>query len=113
MTTKWRDCEICNLRGMAEQGASTAQIAKTLGRCTSSIQSKARDLGIALQQTIVRFTDADIERLREMAKAGRSADEIAKALGWSKRSIYRKAKILGIRLAGTSSALLVMLRKFA
>jgi hypothetical protein len=66
-----------------------------------------------LQQTIVRFTDADIERLREMAKAGRSADEIAKALGWSKRSIYRKAKILGIRLAGTSSALLVMLRKFA
>lgn len=46
----WADDELCLLRTMVSDGASSAEIAKELGRYVTSIKRMARKLGLLLRK---------------------------------------------------------------
>lgn len=49
-TRTWTDDELCVLRAMVSDGASSADIAKELGRYVASIKRMASKLGLLLKR---------------------------------------------------------------
>jgi DNA-binding CsgD family transcriptional regulator len=98
----WTPLQLATLRDGLAEGASSAEIARRIGRSLKSIYSKM--YGIERIRIIrAHWTEADLQNLRENAPT-MPASKLATLLGRTCRGIRIKARELGLRIAPDPAA---------
>lgn len=92
---RWRPEHDAELQRLNAQGLSFLEIARRLGFHHSTVQKRARHLGLCPHSI---WTDDKTEQLRQLVAIGLSTKQIAKQLGVTKNSVVGKIYRLGLSL---------------
>ena len=109
----WSDADIVELRKLAASGQTAQDIAKTVNRTISAIQSMAYKLKIKVSapKREAAWTDAEREVLKAMRKSGSSYLTIAKHLGRTRQSVIGAGHRLGLAMPVTKAEVRVFTPK--
>lgn len=93
----WTASEEEALARMVAEGIRQQDIGKALGRSTSAVCSRVRDLGLQSKRKGSVWSREELDYLCDhYLKDGMSAEEIGARLGRSVRAVYHKAQYLGL-----------------
>ena len=100
MHRHWSDADIVELRKLAASGQTAQDIAKTVSRTMSAIQSMAYKLKIKIvsPKVEVPWTEEEKAKLKEMRNAGLSYLTISKHFGRSRQSAIGVGFRMGLSL---------------
>lgn len=97
--TPWSPQEDDALRQAVENGATYADLQRTLRRTSGAIRRRIHDIGLPkpARAAIQPWSEADLEKLKRLRAAGWSGDRIAREMGRSPEAVRGKLGALAAR----------------